>query len=234
MHANKIVHRDLKPENVLMTLDGYVKLADFGLAKFLQPNQSTKSFCGTAEYLAPEVLDMKGHGFAVDWWTLGILIYEMITGRPPFMNANHHRLGVLIRQGVIIFPDPVRHGIPMSEELKDLITKLLDKDPKTRIGSKNDADEIVNHPWFKGFDWDGLMARRIPAPFIPDVEKIRKRSSVGDLPRPEPEKNRKDAADNLPNGLVKTGVLSHDEKMKPKSKSQMEEEAKKLAEGVAD
>jgi serine/threonine protein kinase len=188
LHANKIVHRDLKPENVLMTLDGYIKLADFGLAKFLQPNQETKSFCGTAEYLAPEVLDMKGHGFAVDWWTLGILMYEMITGRPPFMNANHHRLGVLIRQGVIIFPDAVRHGIPMSDELKDLIEKLLDKDPKTRIGSKNDADEIVNHPWFKGFDWDGLMAKTIVAPFIPEVEKIRKRSSVGSLPKPEPEK----------------------------------------------
>lgn len=65
---------------------GYIKLADFGLAKFLEPNQAAKSFCGTAEYLAPEILDMKGHGFAVDWWTLGILIYEMTTGRPPFMH----------------------------------------------------------------------------------------------------------------------------------------------------
>lgn len=97
LHANKIVHRDLKPENVLMDLNGYVKLADFGLAKFLQTDQSTKSFCGTAEYLAPEILEMSGHGFAVDWWTLGVLIYEMITGRPPFMNKNHHKLGILIR-----------------------------------------------------------------------------------------------------------------------------------------
>lgn len=80
-----------------MDLDGYIKLADFGLAKFLKPNESTQSFCGTAEYLAPEILDMAGHGFAVDWWTFGVLIYEMITGRPPFMNKNHHKLGLLIR-----------------------------------------------------------------------------------------------------------------------------------------
>jgi protein-serine/threonine kinase len=86
---------------------------------------------------------MSGHGFAVDWWTFGVLIYEMITGRPPFMNKNHHKLGILIRQGQIIFPDPVRHGIPMSEEIKDLIVRLLDKNPKTRIGSLGDADEIV-------------------------------------------------------------------------------------------
>ena len=129
MHANKIVHRDLKPENVLMDLNGYVKLADFGLAKFMKQADTTQSFCGTAEYLAPEVLDMNGHGYAVDWWTLGVLIYEMITGRPPFMNKNNHKLGILIRQTDIIFPDAERHGIPMSDELKSMISKLLEKNP---------------------------------------------------------------------------------------------------------
>lgn len=82
------------------------------------------SVCGTAEYLAPEILEMKGHNFSVDWWTLGILMYEMSTGRPPFMNKSHHKLGILIRQGKIIFPDPVRHGIHMSEHLKDLIIRV--------------------------------------------------------------------------------------------------------------
>jgi serine/threonine protein kinase len=170
LHANKIVHRDLKPENVLMDMDGYVKLADFGLAKFLQNDNSTKSFCGTAEYLAPEILNMTGHGFAVDWWTFGVLIYEMVTGRPPFMNKNHHKLGILIRQGNIIFPDPERHGIPMSDDIKDIITKLLDKNPITRLGSKGDADEIVNHKWFKGMDWQNLMARKIEAKYKPSPE----------------------------------------------------------------
>lgn len=173
LHANKIVHRDLKPENVLMDLDGYIKLADFGLAKFMRPDESTKSFCGTAEYLAPEILDMNGHGFAVDWWTLGVLIYEMVTGRPPFMNKNHHKLGILIRQGQVIFPDPVRHGIPMSEDLKDLIRKLLEKNPAKRLGSNGDADEIVNHPWFKGVEWDKIMKKEVKAKFIPDLDKIK-------------------------------------------------------------
>jgi len=116
---------------------------------------------------------MKGHGFAVDWWTLGILIYEMVTGRPPFMHSNHHRLGVLIRQGAIIFPHPVRHGIPMSDDMKDIITKLLDKNQKTRLGTQKDADELVNHPWFAGFDWESLMSKKMDAPFKPDMEYIR-------------------------------------------------------------
>jgi len=107
-----------------MDYDGYVSLADFGLAKFLQPRDQTYSFCGTAEYLAPEILDMRGHSFGVDWWTLGILLYEMATGRPPFLNKSHHKLGILIRTGRIVFPDPEKHQIYMSEELKDIILKV--------------------------------------------------------------------------------------------------------------
>lgn len=91
LHANNVVHRDLKPENVLMHPSGYVCLADFGLAKFLKDREDqTFSFCGTAEYLAPEIIEQRGHSYAVDWWTLGILIYEMVTGRPPFMHKSSH------------------------------------------------------------------------------------------------------------------------------------------------
>jgi len=100
-------------------------LADFGLSKFLEKEgDQTYSFCGTAEYLAPEIIEMKGHGFGVDWWTLGILLYEMATGRPPFMNKNHHKLGMMIRGGAIIFPDPVKHKIFMSDNLIDIIKKV--------------------------------------------------------------------------------------------------------------
>ena len=126
LHNNSIVHRDLKPENVLIDESGYIYLADFGLSKFLESHaQQTYSFCGTAEYLAPEILDQKGHGFAVDWWTFGVLVYEMATGRPPFMHKNHHTLGNLIRTAAIVFPDPEKHKIYMSESLKDLITKVI-------------------------------------------------------------------------------------------------------------
>lgn len=179
LHKNKIVHRDLKPENVLMDRDGYVCLADFGLAKFLAADETTHSFCGTAEYLAPEILDCTGHNYAVDWWTLGILLYEMATGRPPFMNSSHHKLGILIRTAKIIFPDPIKHNIHMSIELKDIILKvsccfynslqLLERDPKKRLGSgPEDANELVSHPFFEDFDWDGLMNKRIEAKYIPE------------------------------------------------------------------
>ena len=124
LHESGVVHRDLKPENVLLDSDGYVKLADFGLAKFLEQDSSTYSFCGTAEYLAPEIIDMKGHNFSVDWWTLGILTYELRTGRPPFLDKNQHKLGKLIKKGKIIFPDPIKHKIDMTEHMKDFIVKV--------------------------------------------------------------------------------------------------------------
>lgn len=113
---------------------------------------------------------MKGHGFAVDWWTLGILMYEMATGRPPFMNKSHHKLGLLIRTGKIIFPDPVRHGIEMSAHLQDLIIRLLDRDPSTRIGSGNDdAKQIIAHPFFEGMEWSELQDCKLQAPYIPEA-----------------------------------------------------------------
>lgn len=124
---------------------------------------------------------MTGHGFAVDWWTFGVLIYEMITGRPPFMNQNHHKLGILIRQGQVVFPDAIRHKIPMSEQSKDLISKLLDKNPESRLGSKLDkdgkcldADEICSHPWFEGIDWLALCDKKLKMPFTPDQEQLKK------------------------------------------------------------
>ena len=102
----------------------------------------------------------------------------MVTGRPPFMHSNQNKLGNLIKQGVVIFPHPVRHGIPMSDELKDIITRLLDKNPATRLGSINDADDIVAHPWFrKGLNFDKLMSKELEAPFIPDLERLKSKNS---------------------------------------------------------
>jgi serine/threonine protein kinase len=97
LHERKIVYRDLKPENVLFHKNGYLLLADFGLATKVDEDKLASSFCGTAEYLSPEMLNEEGHDHTVDWWTLGILLYEMLVGIPPFFHKNKHRMYLLIR-----------------------------------------------------------------------------------------------------------------------------------------
>jgi serum/glucocorticoid-regulated kinase 2 len=105
LHKNNIIYRDLKPENVLIDRDGYIKVTDFGLSKQnIIDNRSATTFCGTPEYLAPEVIDNKGHGKAVDWWSLGAIIYEMLTGMPPFYSKEREKLFKNIKTGNIKFP----------------------------------------------------------------------------------------------------------------------------------
>jgi serine/threonine protein kinase len=111
LHEKQIVYRDLKPENVLFNRDGYLLLADFGLATKVEPGQLAQSFCGTAEYLAPEMLKSEGHNHTVDWWTLGILLYEMLVGIPPFFHKNKHRMYFLIQEASVTFPVPEKHNI---------------------------------------------------------------------------------------------------------------------------
>lgn len=106
LHEKQIVYRDLKPENVLFNKDGYLKLADFGLATKVVRNNLARSFCGTAEYLAPEMLQGKGHDHTVDLWTLGILLYEMLVGIPPFFHKNKPQMFYLIQEADVTFPDP--------------------------------------------------------------------------------------------------------------------------------
>jgi len=149
------LYRDLKPENILFAEDGnyilvfchsiqipyyvgYLFLADFGLAKTVTKNELANSFCGTAEYLAPEMLIGSGHDYSVDWWALGILIYEMLVGIPPFFHRNKHRMYFLIKESPVNFPDPVKHGIDISPTARDLIKRLLDKNRKKRLGAAND------------------------------------------------------------------------------------------------
>jgi len=103
-HTKNIIHRDLKPENILMCQNGYCKLTDFGFAKIIEPGTRTYTLCGTPEYIAPEVLLNKGHGKPVDWWTLGILIYEMIVGYPPFVYEDPMGIYQKILSGKIVFP----------------------------------------------------------------------------------------------------------------------------------
>ena len=114
LHKSNIVYRDLKPENVLFNKDGYLLLADFGLATKVEKGKLATSFCGTAEYLAPEMLKGQGHDFTVDIWTLGILLYEMLVGIPPFFHKNKHQMFFLIQEANVTFPDPEKHNIYVS------------------------------------------------------------------------------------------------------------------------
>ena len=126
LHDKKIIYRDLKPENILMDENGYICLTDFGLAKVLEGGQQAFSFCGTPDYLAPEILIEKGHSFPVDWWALGILTYEMIVGFPPFYtgNSNNAKMYQLIKSKPVYFPDPQRHQISMSAECQSFISMV--------------------------------------------------------------------------------------------------------------
>lgn len=126
LHDSKIIYRDLKPENILLDSDGYIMLADFGLAKILNVNdtEDPNSFCGTPEYLAPEMIVGSGHDHSLDWWALGILIYEMIIGIPPFYNQNKHQMYYLIQNAPIRWPEKDKHKIEISKEAQDLISKV--------------------------------------------------------------------------------------------------------------
>ena len=154
-----------------MDEDGYICLTDFGLAKILTDNAQAFSFCGTPEYLAPEILNEKGHTFPVDWWALGILTYEMIVGFPPFYtgNSNNLKMYELIKKKPVYFPDPTRHKIKMSDACKDFITKLLEKDPANRLGTKGGLDEVMSHPFFAELNMQEIVAKTIPAPFRPKL-----------------------------------------------------------------
>lgn len=166
LHAMNVIYRDLKPENVLLDHRGNVRLTDFGLSKenVYEVDKGATSFCGTPEYLAPEVLDRKGHGRAVDWWSLGALLYEMLTGLPPFYNKERDKLFHSILHGKLEFPPYV------SDVAKDICAKLLNRDPTKRLGSgPGDAAEVKAHPFFASIDWVALYELRVPIPFVPAV-----------------------------------------------------------------
>ncbi|XP_075998422.1 cAMP-dependent protein kinase catalytic subunit PRKX [Genypterus blacodes] len=162
LHAKEIVYRDLKPENILLDSEGHIRLTDFGFAKKL--SDRTWTLCGTPEYLAPEVIQSKGHGRAVDWWALGILVFEMLAGYPPFFDDNPFGIYQKILAGKLEFP---RH---LDFYVKDLIKKFLVIDRARRLGNmKNGADDVKKHRWFKMVDWEAVPLRKLKPPILPKV-----------------------------------------------------------------
>ncbi|KAG6857154.1 hypothetical protein H0H87_008724 [Tephrocybe sp. NHM501043] len=156
--------RDLKPENILLDYTGHIALCDFGLCKLnMKGNEKTNTFCGTPEYLAPEILTAQGYDKTIDWWTLGVLLYEMLAGLPPFYDE------VTDDMYRKILNDPLQFGPEIGSEARSVLTGLLTRDPSKRLGV-NGAEEIKRHPFFKNhIDFQKLLQKKIHPPFKPSV-----------------------------------------------------------------
>ena len=166
LHKNNMVYRDLKPENILLDAKGHVKLTDFGLSKILE-NEEDKAFtiCGTPQYLAPEVIKKKGYDKAVDWWSLGCVMFEMLTGKIPFPIKRGVKLNMTIYEQGVNYPSI------LTKNAKDLIQKLLILNPSERLGSgPNGSENVKNHPYFKGVIWKDVLQKKIKPPFIPKLK----------------------------------------------------------------
>jgi serine/threonine protein kinase len=163
LHDRNIVYRDLKPENLLIDADGYLKVIDFGFAKVVEDR--TYTLCGTPEYLAPELIRGTGYSKGVDYWGLGILIYEMVVGHSPFVTWNASDEMQIYRNIVM---DDVRFPEWVSEPCRDFISKLLERDVTRRLGmTHRGASAARSHPWFDGFNWERVYRKAEPAPFKP-------------------------------------------------------------------
>ncbi|KAJ7579702.1 kinase-like domain-containing protein [Mycena floridula] len=164
LHELDVVYRDLKPENILLDYNGHIALCDFGLCKLnMKGNDKTNTFCGTPEYLAPEILNQQGYNKTIDWWTLGVLLYEMLAGLPPFYDENTDKMYTKILN------DPLVFGPEIGPEARSILTALLTRDPAHRLGV-NGAEEIKRHPFFeKHIDFKMLAQKKIHPPYKPSV-----------------------------------------------------------------
>ncbi|XP_035276952.1 cGMP-dependent protein kinase 1 [Anguilla rostrata] len=166
LHKKGIMYRDLKPENLMLDRRGYVKLVDFGFAKELMKGDKTYSFLGTPEYMAPEIIQNQGHDFAADFWSLGILVYELLAGSPPFSSSEPQKIYAKILDGVMKFPPY------MGEGAKSLISKLCRPRPGQRLGNtKNGIKDVRHHRWFSSINWHKLRVGQVEAPTLRLIRK---------------------------------------------------------------
>jgi len=173
LHKYGIIYRDIKLENILLDKDGHIALTDFGLSREFLPTETEQraySFCGTIEYMAPEVVrgGNLGHDIAVDWWSVGVLTYELLTGASPFTVEGEKNTQQEISKRILRCEPPMPDFL--SKDVSDFILRLLVKDPRQRMGGgPTDAEEVKAHKFFRSINWDDLLRKNIPAPFVPRI-----------------------------------------------------------------
>ena len=175
LHEFGIAYRDLKPENILIDEDGYVKLCDFGASVHFQGTKKENTFAGSPEYASPEMIAHEGHTIMSDWWSFGILIYELLFGITPFFNMDKNRMFELIEIGELKFPksikiDGTNKPLKVSEEAKNIISRLLEKNPGSRLG-KTGLNEIKSHPFFGNLNFDNLKSKKLKSPYKPTINE---------------------------------------------------------------
>jgi len=166
LHKKNIIHRDIRPENILINNNGYLKLAEFNFSKKIN-NKLTYTICGSPEYYSPEMINKAGYNKCIDFWQIGILLYEIITGATPFVDTDPVKIYKKINKGKINFPKNINKNAKM------IIKQFLNIDKNKRLGcTKKGIYEIIENPFFKDFDWEGLLHRKLEPPFIPNISKF--------------------------------------------------------------
>ncbi|XP_041674951.1 cGMP-dependent protein kinase 1 [Drosophila eugracilis] len=161
LHSHNFIYRDLKPENLMLGTDGYCKLVDFGFAKFVRHNEKTNTFAGTPEYVAPEIILDRGHDRSVDYWALGILVYELLVGKTPFRGVNQIKIYQQILSGIDVIHMPSRIPKPAQHLVRHLCKQL----PAERLGyQRKGIADIKRHSWFESLDWQRLKLKQLPSP----------------------------------------------------------------------
>lgn len=167
LHKLSICYRDLKPENLMINQNGYVVVVDMGFCKEVPNGKKTYTFCGTPEYIAPEIIQQVGHNYAVDYWSLGVLVYELLSKKTPFLAGSDLKMYANIQKGI--------HAVSFSSKIKSnaksIVQALCQKEATNRLGyQKGGIDDIRKHKWYAGFDWKRFQAQQEAAPLIPQIK----------------------------------------------------------------